>query len=146
MKLGETALFFHKFTGFGRSLFLVQITMHKDQLIELLFPISLIVAKIVGLAIFAGARISEIVETISFFPQIALFRRGYSFCLECRKYRMVFFQYTVDCSDHRIRLEIMLVIVGTPALISTKFLVSPARELIITLKTSSFIHNCLLEG
>ena len=119
--------------------------MHKNEFVELLFPESLIVAIIVDLAGTAGTGKCEVVETISFFLQISLVCRGYPLCLERRKYRMVFFQNPVNCSDHSIRLEIVLVIVCAPALVGTKFLVSPASELLITLKTFSFIHNCLLE-
>jgi len=70
--------------------------MHKNQLVELLFPVSLIVAKIVNLAVTAATGKSKVVETISFFPQITLFCRGYPFCPERREYRIVFFQNPVD--------------------------------------------------
>jgi len=83
----------------SRQIF-VKLTSHKDYFIVLLLAVTMIVAKIIDMAVIIRECESEIVETISFFLQIILRSRGFPLRIKSGKDRIVFSKNPVNRSNH----------------------------------------------
>jgi len=103
----------------------------------------MIVAKIIALIVTGSVDIGKIIESISLFLQIALGCCSFPLRIKCGEDRIIPSENPVDRSDRSIRLNILFVIIGAPALITTKLLVGPTPELLKTFEAFSIIHNIL---
>jgi len=120
-----------------------QITPDENHLVVLLFPVTLVIAKIIDPAVAGWISTGKIIEPIPFFLQICFGSCGFSLQIKRGKDKIVLFKNPVYRSDHVVRFNILLVIVGAPALVITKLLVCPAPKRFLAFKAFSIIHNSL---